>query len=256
MSTAQRGVHRATEEQLFGHAVDHRDEGDQQQAALVGELQHPSDGFATVDLADDQPAHHERRRRGAAPIAVPVRTGRWLRPRKQCNRDGEDPTPGRRPAHTAARPRRQPEDELSPGGRVNEYPSSAAPITNTTATTDAACAAITEEARGAEPGRRRQFPGLGQPAQARRGGLGHAGIPFGTRPIAVSSPVRTAAATGPGTAPMSPSTGRTNGRGDRSGQLLNAQGIPACPHRIGVGQVVRVGERVDGNTRTARRAPG
>ena len=94
-------------------------------------------------------------------------------------------------------------------------------------------------------------------------GFCHAGRTFGVRLIRVSSPVRNAAATGPGTALMQPEHGPGDRRRDRSRQPPDAQRVATGPRRIGVGEMVRVGEFVDGsradrstaNARSRRRSP-
>ncbi len=79
---------------------------------------------------------------------------------------------------------------------------------------------------------------------------------LGARPISVSSPVRSAPATGPGMAPSSPSAGRAIDGVTMRGQLPDARDVATCPVRVGVGEVVRVDQRVDGSAPTARQRAG
>ena len=94
----------------------------------------------------------------------------------------------------------------------------------------------------------------------RRGGLCrcrfcHAGRTFGVRLIRVSSPVRSAAATGPGTALRSPSTGGTNdGVTDLASRWMRSVSPPAHAGSR-VGEMVWVGEFVDRSRPPVRQRP-
>ena len=161
-------------------------------------------------------------------------------------RGAAGPTGGRRPPTPRPARASASRTRASPGLRVSEIPEQRAPITSTTTTTM----------------RRRRTSDGGSSYVDRRPSATIAPIsamqprhaaPFGARPISVSSPVRHAAGDGSGHQ-------RRAGRAQAArcdGVTMRGQPCAGAarrrpPSRVGVGEVVRVGQSVDGPRPAAR----
>ena len=142
------------------------------------------------------------------PTTVPLITGRWLRSRNRTQPRCSGPDTKAPSAQTAASAQREPVERLVAWPAGQRIPKQRT--------------ADHEHHRDDDPppqyhrgrfvvrhrDRADDVAQFVQKTHARRRRLCHAGLAFGARLISVSSPVRSAAATGPGTSPSRPSTGR------------------------------------------------
>ena len=203
----QRGEQRSAEEQLFGHSVDDRDEDDQPQRADVGVLQHPGDVVGhRGDLPAHQPADDEHRPQrqpdpGAGEQGTLVAAAEVDVPEVQWTRDerAEGPHPGQG--------QREPDERRILGWTAQRITQQRAADQQHDADHD--LAPPDHRGRLVVLGRLRAGDVVQLAGQSGAVVLGHANPTFGTSPSTVSTPVRTAAATGPGISSINPRTGCT-----------------------------------------------